>query len=133
MAELTKETLERFEDSIADIIDNCYDNINELYYELSYLYESQKRYVAPTRTSLLPWYERNEQLDEIHNRIRSIFDTIRYYKDCITAHNNELKRLYKAYYKEEEDNRSNNDELLYDDNLSDIISDILTLEAKILI
>jgi hypothetical protein len=131
MAKLSKETLESFENSITDIIDECYTNIDELYYELSYLYESQKRYVAPTRTSELPWYERNEQLDEIQDRIRCIFDTIRYYKDCIQIHTTELKRLYDTYYKDENSDRDN--DMLYDDNLSDIISDILLLETKMLL
>jgi hypothetical protein len=99
-------------------IKDCYISIDFLYYEINLLNDMLNRYKTKRSGATLTYSQKKEFINEIYDRIPNVYKDINYYKQCINAEKQEIKRIHETYGYFDEDDESFVD--VEEDNLEEI-------------
>lgn len=89
--------VEKAEWQSKESINRAYSSINMVYYEINFLNDLLMRYSNKKSGRTFTVKERQGEMNSIRERISSAYQDINYYKECINAEKNEMKRIYDTY------------------------------------
>jgi chromosome segregation ATPase len=78
-------------------INRDYRNIDMLHYHLDFLNNLLQRYSNKISGRTLSAKKRQEEMNDIRERIPRVYQDINYYKECINAERKEMKRIHDTY------------------------------------
>lgn len=80
-----------------ETIDYSYREIYNLYLEIDFLNDLLISFINKKSGYTLSYREKQEEMDDIRERIPEIYRNINYYKECINVEKKEMKRIHAKY------------------------------------
>ena len=92
-----KDFLSKAKERYIKNLDNCYENIEFLYDEISVINDIIARYMRKKAGFTRTKEERRREVADLRYSIFDIYQNINYYKSCINVEKKEMKRIYDTY------------------------------------
>ena len=98
MSKMTmKEFVQKAEQRSKESINRAYRSIDMLHYELDFLNNLLHRYSNKKSGLTFTYKHRQNEMNDIRDRIPRVYEDINYYKECINVERKEMARIYNTY------------------------------------